>query len=84
MRRLEGTKHMFATEDLQKIMGLNLARAKYIGVVLKHKFEGEEDLIDLLNFIYSSSEGRGLSFDSLLKRNRRRRLKHQRVRKPLA
>ena len=78
LKRLESANHLFALEDLQKIMCLNLSRAKYIGVVLRHKFEGEEDLIDLLNFIYSSSESKGLSFETLLKRNRRRRLKSQR------
>lgn len=79
LKRLEGTNHLFTLEDLNKIMYLNLARAKYIGVVLKHKFEGEEDLIDLLSFIYSSSDSQGITFDSLLKRNRRRRLKAQRL-----
>lgn len=80
LKRLESAKHLFALEDLQKIMCLNLTRAKYIGVMLRYKFEGEEDLIDLLNFIYSSSDSRGLSFESLIKRNRRRRLKSQRER----
>lgn len=70
---LAGATHSFGQEDLQKIKSLNLARAKYIGVVLKHKFEGEEDLIDLLNYIYAAGEGRGLTVDKLVKRNRRRR-----------
>lgn len=72
LEQLNNFPHRFNDRDLQKIRLLNLKRAKYIGVVLKHKFEGEEDLIDLLTFIYNSGEGKGMTLEKLLKRNKRR------------
>lgn len=72
LQQLANFQHRFSERDLQKIRLLNLGRAKYIGVVLKHKFEGEEDLIDLLNFIYNSWDGKGMTLGKLIKRNKRR------------
>lgn len=71
-QQLANFQHLFSDRDLQKIRMLNLSRAKYIGVVLKHKFEGEEDLIDLLNYIYNSWDGKGMTLEKLIKRNKRR------------
>lgn len=67
--------NFFKSKDLQKVESLNPSRAKYIGVILRHKFKGEEDLIDLLQFIFSASEKKGMSLTALVKRNRRRRLR---------
>lgn len=75
---LDAVENDFAVKDVQKIKNLNLARAKYIGIVLKHKFEGEEDLIDLLQYVYAASEGRGLSMEKLIQRSRRRRVRRAR------
>ena len=81
LQMISEVENDFAVKDVQKIKSLNLNRAKYIGVVLKHRFEGEEDLIDMLQYVYAASEARGLTIDKLIKRNRRRRLRTGRTHK---
>lgn len=78
LETLSKVPHFFESKDLQKVGSLNPSRAKYIGVILRHKFKGEEDLIDLLQFVFSASERKGLSLNALVKRNRRRRLREAR------
>lgn len=73
--------NFFTEKDLEKIKTLNPSRAKYIGVFLKHKFREEEDLIDLLQFIFASCDRKGLNFSTLLKRNRRRKIATMRMKK---
>jgi hypothetical protein len=75
LENLAKMPNFFESKDLQKIATLNPSRAKYIGVVLRRKFKGEEDLIDLLQFVFSASERRGMNVCALVKRNRRRRLR---------
>lgn len=75
LENLAKMPNFFESKDLQKIANLNPSRAKYIGVVLRRKFKGEEDLIDLLQFVFSASERRGMNVCALVKRNRRRRLR---------
>ena len=78
LENLAKVPNFFERKDLQKIESLNPSRAKYIGVVLRRKFKGEEDLIDLLQYVFSASQRRGINMCALVKRNRRRRLREMR------